>query len=214
MSIKLSFGNPERESLVILRTETFLDTLFEELKNYPPPDFETQQMEKEFNDIIQMSNNLYVDKYVESRYKYYDENFDKFIVDTLEKNGVNRQDVEKIIQDIKIDTAPLLLKLKYTYQRIRPKTIGFYFNLPIYPYASKTADTPSYPSGHTFQSKLYCEVLGNTYPKYYQSLIKIAEDIAASRLYLGLHFPSDNEFSLYCAECVLNHPEFKRKYKL
>ena len=84
MSIKLSFGNPERESLVILRTETFLDTLFEELKNYPPPDFETQQMEKEFNDIIQMSNNLYVDKYVESRYKYYDENFDKFIVDTLE----------------------------------------------------------------------------------------------------------------------------------
>jgi DNA-binding transcriptional regulator YhcF (GntR family) len=214
MSIKLSYGNPEREMLVHLRSETYLDTLYNELKNYPPEDFETPQMENELNSIITMSNNLHIDNQLETRYKFYDSNFEKYIVDVLVKAGVNQEEVENTIKSIKEDTLPLLLKLKYTYQRIRPKTIAFYFNQPLYPYHSTTADTPSYPSGHTFQSKVYCEVLGNTYPKYYQSLMQLAEDIANSRLYLGVHFPSDNEFALYCADCVLNHPEFKTKYKL
>jgi len=61
---------------------------------------------------------------------------------------------------------------------------------------------------------LYCEVLGNIYPQYYQSLQNLAEDISNSRLYLGLHYQSDIDFSKYCAELVLNHPDFIKKYKL
>ena len=47
-----------------------------------------------------------------------------------------------------------------------------------------------------------------------QALQQLAEDISISRLYLGLHYESDAEFGKYCADVVLNHPDFKRKYKL
>jgi membrane-associated phospholipid phosphatase len=84
----------------------------------------------------------------------------------------------------------------------------------LYPFDSKSADTPSYPSGHTFNSKIYCAVLGNKYPKYFQNLLALAQDCSDSRMYMGLHYASDCAFGSYAADCILDHPEFKKKYKL
>lgn len=214
MSINLAFGNPNRELLKTLREENYLDSLLQELKNYPPPAYDSPDQEQEISQLVTLSDSLYSDTSTEERYRYYDNDFEKYIVQVMSNAGIPKAEVELILQDIKKDTAPLLLKLKYNYQRIRPIQLALYFNAPLYPYSSKSADTPSYPSGHAFQSKLYCEVLGNRYPQYYKSLQQLAEDIAVSRMYLGLHYQSDIDFANYCAELVVNHPDFKTKYKL
>jgi hypothetical protein len=214
MSLILSFGNPNREFLRYLKEETYLDSLLTELKNYNPPTYDSTQAEQEINELVQMCDKLHTDEPVEGRYKYYDANFDKYIASVLANAGVSKPEVELVIKQLHDDITPLLMKLKYHYQRVRPTQLAFYYNAPLYPYWSVTASTPSYPSGHCFQAKVYCEVLGNMYPKYYQSLQQLAEDIAVSRMYLGVHYPSDIEFGKYCAELVLNHPDFKKKYKL
>jgi membrane-associated phospholipid phosphatase len=86
----------------------------------------------------------------------------------------------------------------------------------LYPFESEaqTTNTPSYPSGHSIQSKLYADVLGNKYPKYYKQLQALAADVSESRLAMGIHYPSDILFSEYVSEVVLNHPNFKKKYRL
>jgi hypothetical protein len=214
MSITLSYGNPNREYLKPLKEETYLDTLLPELQNYPPPSADSSEAQNEINAVISLCDSLYSDKVAEQRYLFYDTEFENYIINVLAEAGVSKEEVENIVKQLHDDIVPLLLKIKFHYQRIRPYQLAFYYNLPLFPYTSKTISSPSYPSGHTYQAKIYCEVLGNKYPQYYQSLQRLSEDISLSRLYLGVHYHSDIEFGKYCADLVLNHPDFKSKYKL
>ena len=209
----LGFGNPTKEYLLFLRSETYLDSLLSELKNYEPSKNDSEETQQELKVIIEACDNLYLDPQARDRYQEYDEKFEEYIVKVLSQK-VPKQDIEDIVMQIHDDITPLLLKLKYHYERIRPKQLALHFNMPLYPYTSKSSDTPSYPSGHTFQAKVYCEVLGNRYPQYYNSLKRLSEDIAVSRVYMGVHYPSDIEFAKYCADVVLNHPDFKEKYRI
>jgi hypothetical protein len=45
-------------------------------------------------------------------------------------------------------------------------------------------------------------------------LKELADDISVSRLYMGVHYPSDTEFANYVVDVVLSHPDFRKKYKL
>jgi hypothetical protein len=214
MSLNLSFGNPNRDYLDALNKETYLDTLLNELRNYQFSAYDSPETQQELTLLAEYTNALSSDKELEERYLFYDENFEKYIIDSLAQTGIPKDEIADTVKSIHDDIVPLILKLKFFYQRIRPYQLAFYYNIPLYPYKSNVSLTPSYPSGHCLQSQLYCEVLGNKYPKYYQSLKRIADDVCASRLYLGVHYPSDNQFAKYCAELVLSHPDFKRKYKL
>lgn len=51
----------------------------------------------------------------------------------------------------------------------------------------------AYPSGHTTGSYIYAHVLGMIYPKKYEQLKIIAEQIAQHRVLVGMHFPHDIE---------------------
>lgn len=208
---KLGFGNPTKEYSLYLKKQTYLDSLLSELTNYAyPSEEETAQ---EVSEMIDAVNNLYVDPEIRSRFQKYDTDFERYIIEVLSQK-VSKEDVEAVVKEMNEDILPILFKLKYHYQRIRPNQFALINGQELYPYNSLTANTPSYPSGHTFQAKIYCEVLGNKYPQFYQALQQLSEDIAISRFYLGVHYPSDIEFAKYCAEVVCNHPDFKKKYKL
>ncbi len=68
------------------------------------------------------------------------------------------------------------------------------------PYTSLSYDTPSFPSGHVVLSKVYSEILGNTYPQIYNELQRIHEDICDSRIALGLHYQSDVDVAIFVGE--------------
>jgi len=214
MSDNLVFGNPNRVLLGYLKRETYLDDLQEDFFKYPPPKNDSTEAQDELQEIIVLTEELSKNDFLQKRYELYDKDFEKYLVSILEKQGIQKENLEKIIQSLHDDIIPVLVKTKFYFQRIRPHVLGYYYNLPVFPFVSTTSFSPSYPSGHTFQIKVYCEVLGNLYPQFYHSLMGLAEDVSKSRIYMGLHYKSDVEFGKYMAEMVLNHPEFKKKYKL
>jgi hypothetical protein len=209
----LAYGNPNRTLLPYLNQESYLDSLLDELKGYDYPDNNSQYVIDEINTLITKTNSVTENVEVQEAFKIYDTGFEKYIADTFLKVGVE-EDILAILMEIRNDIMPLVIKLKYHYQRIRPNQLACMLKMPLYVYKSLSADTPSYPSAHTLQSKLYCEVLGNRYPEYYKKLQDLAQNISDSRLYMGLHYPSDCEFALYIAETVINNADFKRKYQL
>jgi len=212
MSDNLLFGNPTIDIAPLLKKETYLDTLLVELQSFPPPP--NIDCTQEIQSIIDYMQELSINNNVLERYLIYDRDFEGYIANALSKVGIEESEILDLIKEIKEDIKPLLVKVKFHYQRIRPRTLASYFNLPLFPYTSYSADTPSYPSGHAFQSKVYCMVLGNKYPKYWKPLQDLADDITKSRIYLGLHYQTDCDFAYYMADSVLNHPDFKKKYKL
>ena len=209
-----TYGNPSRNFLPYLKTDSYLDSLLGELASYPFPSTEGQDVIDEINQLINYTNTLDSDEVLQKRYKLYDTNFEGYFINVLANVGIDRQEVTDTIKQIHDDVMPFLIKLKYHFQRLRPYQLSHNLNMRLYVFESETADTPSYPSGHTIQSKLYADVLGNKYPRYYKQLQGLAADIAESRLSMGLHYPSDVLFSEYVAEVCLNHPEFKKKYRL
>jgi hypothetical protein len=209
-----TYGNPSRNFLPYLKKESYFDSLLGELASYPFPSNEGQDVIDEINQLINYTNTLSSDEVLQKRYKLYDTNFEGYIINVLANVGIDRQEVTDTIKQIHDDVMPFLIKLKYHFQRLRPYQLSHNLNMRLYVFESETADTPSYPSGHTIQSKLYADVLGNKYPRYYKQLQGLADDISESRLSMGLHYPSDILFSEYVAEVCLNHPEFKKKYRL
>ena len=210
----LTYGNPTRDLIPFLKTETFLDSLLSELYSYPYPDNNSQEVIDEINKLTDYTNSVADNPDLIKRYEIYDAEFENYLVKSLSNVGVPEQEVIDTINSLKEDILPLILKLKYYYQRIRPNQLSHMLQMRLYPFASVSADTPSYPSGHTYSSKIYCNVLGNMYPKLFQELDKLAKDVSDSRQYLGLHYASDADFANYVADCVLAHPEFKKKYRL
>jgi hypothetical protein len=185
-----------------------------ELASYNFPSNNGQDVIDEINQLINYTNTLSSDEIAQKRYKLYDEDFENYFINVLSNVGIDRQEITDTIKQIHDDIVPLLVKLKYHYQRVRPFQLSHILSMRLYPFESKTASTPSYPSGHSVQSKLYADVLGNKYPKYYKNLQALAADIAESRLAMGLHYPSDVLFGEYVSELAFNHPEFKKKYRL
>jgi hypothetical protein len=210
----LSFGNPSRNFLPYLKTESYLDSLLGELASYPFPNNNGQDVIDEITQLINYTNTLSSDEILQKRYKIYDENFEEYFINVMSNAGADKDDVTNTINEIKKDTYGFIIKLKYHYQRVRPLQLSHILSMRLYPFDSVTTNTPSYPSGHSIQSKLYAEVLGNKYPKFYNKLQELAADIYQSRLAMGIHYPSDCLYGEYVTELILNHPEFKKKYRL
>ena len=210
----LTYGNPSRNFLPYLKTESYLDSLLPELASYPFPSNNGQDVIDEINQLINYTNTLGSDEVLQKRYKLYDKDFETYFINVLSNVGIDRQEITDTIKQMHDDIVPLILKLKYHYQRIRPYQLSHILSMRLYPFESETASTPSYPSGHSVQSKIYADVLGNKYPKYYKNLQTLADDISESRLAMGIHYPSDILFGEYVSELVVNHPEFKKKYRL
>ena len=60
---------------------------------------------------------------------------------------------------------------------------------------SKTANTPSYPSGHAYQSYYAAKVLSRLEPARKKEWDEIAERAAYIRVYMGIHYPSDVRYA-------------------
>ena len=211
----LAFGNPNRTQVIYLNQETFLDSLFKELSSHPYPSNDGEEVNNELSTLLEYTHQLNSNTTLLNRYqKYYDSTFEEHIIYNLLKSGVDEKELTELVTELHKDIVPLLVKLKFHYQRPRPHQLAYYKGVQLVPFKSKTADSPAYPCGHCYQAKIYAEVLGNKYPKFYKPLKELADDISVSRLYMGVHYPSDTEFANYVVDVVLSHPDFRKKYKL
>jgi hypothetical protein len=210
----ITYGNPTQEQLGFLQKENYCDSLFNELSTYTFPKNSSEATIEELNTIVNNINGLKgKDNYL-NRYKAYDRSLKKSFTELILKDVEDRDAILSLISQILDDTNPLLMKLKYFHQRPRPYQLAQYYKLKLFPYESHSTDSPSFPSGHAFQSRLITEVIGNLYPQTYALMQKVFTDICYSRVFMGLHYDSDIDVGIFCADKVLAMKEFKEKYKL
>ena len=87
----------------------------------------------------------------------------------------------------------IILSMKTFFNRARPKQIIPDLDI----LDSKTAHTPAFPSGHAFQAYYLANHLSQLYPKKKELFNNIAEKCAMARVYAGIHYTSDNNFSKF-----------------
>ena len=208
---QVTYGNPTIEHKVFLEEDSLVDDLFLKLKEDFFPTNDSELVKDELNEIVDYINSISDEenKAFLTRYKAYYRSLIQVITTTFKQKGI---DVENLCEDIISDIKNLLYKLKYFYQRPRPYQLAQYYKLKLFPYNSFSASTPSYPSGHTLEAYVILNVIADKYPNEYQFCREMIDDVAYSRLYLGLHYPTDNDFAKEVAKEILKHPKFTQKY--
>jgi len=88
----------------------------------------------------------------------------------------------------------IITRIKKYYDRPRPAELAKSMGIDFLSDNLDTAQSPSYPSGHTIQSYVVAKMLSNQFPEYEEDLLAIAEIIAQSRIDRGVHFPTDIEY--------------------
>lgn len=210
---QVTYGNPTQEQKKHFEETSIVDDLFPKLKDDYFPLSSSELVKDELNEIVDSIRDISAEDNHSflARYKSYDRSLLQVIVATFQEKEI---DVEDLCTNILSDIRPLLLKLKYHFQRPRPSQLAQYYKLKLFPYQSFSADTPSYPSGHTLQAYVMLNVIANKYPNEYQFCKEMINDIAYSRIYLGLHFATDNDFAKFVGQEILKHPDFTKKYEI
>ena len=104
------------------------------------------------------------------------------------------------------------MQLKKHYNRARPYQIAYYTGQDLHPFNTITGNTPAYPSGHAMQSRFLLKIVAFNFPKYKDEIKKLANDIAFTRIVMGVHFQSDNDFGFKIADKLATYPQIIDKY--
>jgi len=132
--------------------------------------------------------------------KMCDESFDKLFQIFLESKGktYNVDYYDMLIGSLK----PFIIKLKDYYDRPRPVALASSMGVDFSGDKLESAQSPSYPSGHTIQAYVVAKMLSSQFPEHEENLVKIAEVISQSRVDRGVHFPTDIEYGREVAESL------------
>lgn len=103
------------------------------------------------------------------------------------------------------NTKNLIYTIKYYFNRPRPKQLADFYHLKMDTIDSDTAQTPSYPSGHTVYAKLAALLVESVHPELAPILHKTVVNVAYARCCQGVHFPSDNQASIILADTIYQH---------
>lgn len=215
---KISYGNLNFEQLESLKQKCIADEVIPILdKKYGKQlDFPlnySESVKQELNEMVSQVNSMQSSENADhyARFKRYDRSLAQSIISTFQIKGL---DVEEIVSNVFADVSPAIIKLKQKYQRPRPYQLANYYKLKLFPSATITGHSPSYPSGHTLQTYVVLNIIGNKNPEMYGFCQKFIEDVANSRVYLGLHFPSDNDASYIIGQEILRLKSIIEKYKI
>jgi len=206
---ELTYGNPNAEQDILIREEGSYDYIANHYMQKPYPNNDGQYAQKELGLIREEMKKLKHDKVVELSVKF-DEDLSGMLIETANKCGVSN--ATKFVSELYKDINPIIMKLKYYYNRVRPYQLANILSYPLNPMPTVSAQSPSYPSGHTVQSRVFAEILSFRYPDQQDMLMKFADKCSKSRIILGVHFPSDEIFGKQLSDGIILDENFKAKY--
>tara|TARA_Y100000593_G_scaffold30239_2_gene59957 strand:- start:12212 stop:12910 length:699 start_codon:yes stop_codon:yes gene_type:complete len=191
----------------------YLDIEIKDLLNMPPPANSSDETRKELLYIKEFPK-YENSEHLAAHLKEMDESPEGFIYDYHEELTGEKIDLDDIRYKVIGDSNTLILKLKLHYGRPRPYQLAPYHNINIdynESIQNNSAATPAYPSGHTASAFLAASICSLMYPDLQEKFMQRAKMVADSRIYEGVHFPSDNNFSVFIVRQVLV-PAFAKKY--
>jgi hypothetical protein len=107
---------------------------------------------------------------------------------------------QDFINKVLKESAILIAEQKNKFNRPRPDQLAPYFGVTLEVLGSTTDNTPSYPSGHSSQSRLVAEIYAAEYPSHRENLLKAAEECGFGRIMGGFHYFSDHKMGVSFAK--------------
>ena len=206
---ELTYGNPNAYQDILIREEGAYDYIANHYMQKPYPNNDGQYALKELGLIRDEMKKLKHDKVVELSVKF-DEDLSGMLIEMANKCGVANP--QEFVQGLYDDINPIIMKLKYFYNRIRPYQLANILSFSLNPMPTVSAQSPSYPSGHTVQAFVFAEILSFRYPDKEDMLMQFADKCSKSRLIMGVHFPSDEIFGKQLSAGIVKDENFKAKY--
>tara|TARA_Y100001963_G_scaffold127072_1_gene180152 strand:+ start:9734 stop:12244 length:2511 start_codon:yes stop_codon:yes gene_type:complete len=163
----------------------------EDWMGFPPPSNSSQETTKELHYIISLGEfrTQWEDDMIMS-----DTKIMKAFQNYLDEYGLEVNTLDRI-KEYKEQSEPVILALKQHYKRPRPIELAKEMGLALETFPLKTANTPSYPSGHATQGRLVARLLADEVPlEHRKNILDIGKRIAEGRQIAGAHYPSDTEF--------------------
>lgn len=164
--------------------------VFDPLKNMPYPD--ERETQRELWHLVELGNTVDTPRmaYIER----VDRQLYNVMSEYLASYGVT-EDAEVIRQRV-ILYDPIIDYLKVIYNRPRPFQTAGAYGIPLYPRLKTDASDSSYPGGHTLLSLFFRHIYMQSHPELASPLMKFVLDVARTREEGGVHYPSDNLFSM------------------
>jgi len=103
------------------------------------------------------------------------------------------------------EVLPIIFKLKYKFNRPRPLAVAERLGIGLDTTYLKSAQTPSYPSGHSLQGRLISLCLADEYPEMASEILQKGLEIGMGRLVSKVHYRSDHDFAVLVADEIYNH---------
>ena len=111
-------------------------------------------------------------------------------------------DVFERIKETKNSIKPIIKFHKNYFDCLRPDELADSYGLDFPVSYMDSAQSPSYPSGHTTQAFYLAHVLASEYPEISEDFYNLAQMVADSRIEHGVHLPSDNEAGKLLAKTI------------
>lgn len=102
-------------------------------------------------------------------------------------------------------TDPLLMLLKNHFNRPRPYQLAYPLGINLKLKVTTETLHPSYPSGHALDSHLAAYAMIKMKPEKTRDILLFCEKMEKSRLLAGVHFPSDNKYSKFIFDILVNN---------
>ena len=104
---------------------------------------------------------------------------------------------------------PIVLKLKYKYERPRPFQLAGVHNRVIKVINTASHQTPAYPSGHVAQAGMCAALLSWLYPDLSSKFYGFVETVGMARMLQGVHYPSDNDAGMLLSGAIWEDIKYK-----
>ena len=127
--------------------------------------------------------------------------------DIVKKNNLDfdRSDFDKIWRI----SEPVVMNLKYQYNRPRPEQLAPFFGININVTKTSSHQTPAYPSGHTAYAAFAAYLLSDMYPAFSHQFFSQIGIVGYARCLQGVHYPSDNEASMIISGAIWEDIRYK-----
>ena len=190
----LTYGNPTKDLKALEMKSTsikdwFINKGVDKLILDSMPLNSSEETAAEIDYLIKRSSNLTKEEI--SFAKEVEKNLPGVWLEFLAKLGYEVEMTE--ITNIVGQTDPFLFYIKNRINRPRPFQIANVLGKELYPAIHTDANSAAFPGGHALDSYNLCNHFCRRFLKDTNKIVEFAEKVAETRIYTGLHFPSDHK---------------------
>lgn len=211
LSLYATKGNIEIDNMVYKKPEKLKKPKYEKLEIFedgwqeieltPPPSNSSKTTRSELETVIKESDGA--DDETKRRFINCDYDPCHYIKEYLEDSGVEFD--EEYMDYITDQCTPVIKHFKNKFNRPRPYQLAEVFDMKLNKWKSGTANSPSYPSGHSMQPYVVANLYAKMHPEHKGNLRDAADICAYGRVQAGLHYPTDYNAGMRLADEIAKY---------